>query len=174
MTNVTSRSHISEIWIFEVIFVDFRLMKNVIFNKTESFIGRNTSDHTCQIVCSKSNCETMYHWFFLLEITVVKIMNNLNVCSAHSYLYPQSRFNPVTFYWSACTKPGKWVIIYLCVNGVDFVSFYFLLLFFYWMLELCGILCSLLHTYNKEFKTQSDFFYFISTQSFCYKNIIII
>jgi hypothetical protein len=34
----------------------------------------------------------MYHWFFLLEITVLKIMNNLNVCFAHSYLYPRSRF----------------------------------------------------------------------------------
>jgi hypothetical protein len=34
----------------------------------------------------------MYHWFFLLEITAVKIMNNLNACSAHSYLYPRSRF----------------------------------------------------------------------------------
>jgi hypothetical protein len=34
----------------------------------------------------------MYHWFFLLEITVVKIMNSLNVCSAHSYLYLRSRF----------------------------------------------------------------------------------
>ena len=66
-------SHTSEIWIFEVIFVVFRLMKNIIFNKTESFVGRNTSDHACQIFCSKSNCETMYHWFFLLEITVVKM-----------------------------------------------------------------------------------------------------
>jgi hypothetical protein len=45
-----------------------------------------------KIFCSKSNCETMYHWFFLLEITVVKIMNNLNFCSTHSYLYPWSRF----------------------------------------------------------------------------------
>ena len=36
--------------------------------------------------------ETIYHWFFLLKITVVKIMNNLNVCSAHSYLYPRPRF----------------------------------------------------------------------------------
>jgi hypothetical protein len=35
----------------------------------------------------------VYHWFVLLEITVVKTMNNLNVCSAHSYLYPRSRFN---------------------------------------------------------------------------------
>jgi len=50
MTNVTK---------FEVIFVGFRLMKNIIFNKTESFVGRNTSDHACQIFCSKSNCETV-------------------------------------------------------------------------------------------------------------------
>jgi hypothetical protein len=57
---------------FKVNFVVFRLMKNIIFNKTESFAGRNTSDHACQIFCSKSNCETMYHWFFLLEITMVK------------------------------------------------------------------------------------------------------
>ena len=84
------QGHISQK--FEVIFVGFRLLKNIIFNKTKSFVGRNTSDHACQIFCSKGNCETMYHWFFLLEITVVKIMNNLNVGSAHSYLYPRSRF----------------------------------------------------------------------------------
>jgi len=29
-----------------------------------------------------------------------------------------------TFYWSACTKPGKWVVMYLCVRGFDFASFY--------------------------------------------------
>jgi len=92
MANVNLWSYTSEIWIFELIFVVFRLMKNIISNKTKSFVGRNTSDHACQIFCSKSNCETMYHWFFLLEITVVKIMNNLNVCSAHNYLYPRCRF----------------------------------------------------------------------------------
>jgi hypothetical protein len=37
----------------------------------------------------------MYHWFVLLEITVVKVMNNLNACSAHSYLYPLFRFKSV-------------------------------------------------------------------------------
>jgi hypothetical protein len=35
-------------------------MKNIIFNKTESFGGRNTSNHARQIFCSKSNCETVY------------------------------------------------------------------------------------------------------------------
>ena len=50
MTNVTS-----EIWIFEVIFVDFRLTKNIFFNETESFVGRNTSNRACQIFFAKSN-----------------------------------------------------------------------------------------------------------------------
>ena len=70
----------------------------IIWNLTVIAVGRNTSNHACQICFSKSNCETMYHWFFLLEITVVKIMNNLNVCSAHSYLYPRSRFKIISVY----------------------------------------------------------------------------
>ena len=40
---------------FEVIFVGFRLMKNIIFNKTKGFVGRNTDDHACQIFCTKNN-----------------------------------------------------------------------------------------------------------------------
>ena len=46
---------------FEVIFAGFRLMKNIIFNKTISFVGRITSDHACQIFRTKSNYETVYH-----------------------------------------------------------------------------------------------------------------
>jgi hypothetical protein len=47
--------------LISLIFVDFRLMKNIIFNKTERFVGRNTSNHACQnfIFYSKSNCETI-------------------------------------------------------------------------------------------------------------------
>jgi hypothetical protein len=37
--------------------------RKLLFNKTESFVGKNTSDHSCQIFCSKSNSEAMYHWF---------------------------------------------------------------------------------------------------------------
>jgi len=29
-----------------------------------------------------------------------------------------------TFYWSACTKPEKWAVIYLYVTGIDFASYY--------------------------------------------------
>jgi len=76
----------------DVIFAVLALMKNIIFNKTESFVGRNTSNNACQILFSKSNRETMYHWFFILKITVIKIMNNLNVCCTHIYLYPRSRY----------------------------------------------------------------------------------
>jgi hypothetical protein len=40
-----------------------------------------------------SRGETLVKYFAPREITMVKIMNNLNVCSAHSYLYPRSRSN---------------------------------------------------------------------------------
>ena len=73
-------------------------MNNIIFNKTESFGGRNISGHACQIYFSKGNCESVYHWFFLLEITVSKLLNYLNVCSSHSYLYPRSRFKNISMY----------------------------------------------------------------------------
>jgi hypothetical protein len=28
----------------------------------------------------------------------------------------------VFFYWSACTKPGKWEVIFMCVRGIYFTS----------------------------------------------------
>jgi hypothetical protein len=34
---------------------------------------------------------------------------------------PLNYFNAATFYWSACTKPGKSVVMYICVWAVDFV-----------------------------------------------------
>ena len=98
-----------------VIFVDFRLMKNGIFNKTEGFVGKNTSNHACQIFCSKSNCETIYHWFFLLEITMVKIMNNLNVCT------------PTAIYTHG---PGlRTTVPLVCVLGIHFASIFMIFRF---------------------------------------------
>ena len=34
------------------------------------------------------------------------------------------------FYWSASTKPGNWAVMYLCVKGIHFASFYDFLLDF--------------------------------------------
>ena len=80
------KGHIPQKFEFSKWFLYILDWRRIFFlNETESFVGRNTSNHACQIFFAKSNCETMYHWFFLLEVTVVKKMNNLNVCSAHSY-----------------------------------------------------------------------------------------
>jgi len=56
-------------------------MKNIIFNKTEGFVERNTSNHACQISCSKSNWNYV-SLIFPLPDHVFKIMNKMNVCSA--------------------------------------------------------------------------------------------
>ena len=31
--------------------------------------------------------------------------------------------NLATCYWSACTRPGKWAVMYLYVRGIDFAPF---------------------------------------------------
>jgi hypothetical protein len=36
-------------------------------------------------------------------------------------------FSWFAFYWSACTKPGKWIVMYLCVTGINVVFTIFLL-----------------------------------------------
>jgi hypothetical protein len=51
----------------------------------------------------------------------------LSPCSVWQHL------NPTTFYCSACPKPGKWAVLYLCVRSINFDPFY---CFFYWILEL--------------------------------------
>jgi hypothetical protein len=77
-------------------------------NVAESFVGRNTSNHACQIFCSKSNCETMYHWFFLLEITVVKIMNKLNVILPYVDIDPTiDEFFKRSYSWGIMDKWNK-------------------------------------------------------------------
>ena len=36
----------------------------------------------------------------------------------------KTSFSPVMFYWSACTQPGKWAIMYLYVEEIYFAIFY--------------------------------------------------
>jgi hypothetical protein len=47
-------------------------------------------------------------------------------------LNPYNYFNPATLYWSACTKPGKWEVMYLCIRGIDFVSVSTIFLIAFW------------------------------------------
>ena len=75
-------------------------MKNIIFNKTKSFIGRNTSEHACQIFCSKSNCETMYHWFFSPQDNRGQINETISMfappTAIYTYALSLSLFNLIT------------------------------------------------------------------------------
>ena len=44
-------------------------------------------------------------------------------------------------YWIACTKTGKWAVMYLCVRGIDVVSYYD---FSVRLFRQCAIYCFLL------------------------------
>jgi hypothetical protein len=43
-------------------------------------------------------------------------------------------FNPASFYWNAYEKPGKWVVMYICARGIEFV-------FVSTIVRLCGMFC---------------------------------
>ena len=55
----------------------------------------------------------------------------LLACGKHFYVHiisiwgevwvkKNQHFNTATFYWSDCTKPGNWPVVYLCVRNNDF------------------------------------------------------
>ena len=58
-------------------------MKNIIFNKTESFVGRNTSDNAGQIFCSKSN------WNYISLIFPPRDNRGQNHEQSECFLHPQ-------------------------------------------------------------------------------------
>ena len=66
------------------------------------------------------------NWFvlWLLVVLEIKALTWPHHFTKSGGLAPQSKFDPVTFYCSACTKPVKWVVMYLGVTGIDFASFY--------------------------------------------------
>jgi hypothetical protein len=82
--------------IFEVIFVVFRLMKNIIFNKTESFVGRNTSNHACQIFCSKSRAVKLCRILKISEVCLGHIghvtYSFININKSMCSLYKKIRY----------------------------------------------------------------------------------
>ena len=51
------------------------------------------------------------------------------------------------FLWSACTKPGKWVAMYLCVRGIDYDPFYHVA-FWFWDCFDSGFLGVFFHINN--------------------------
>ena len=76
----------------------------------------------------KSDCDVFLH----SRLFTYDIMKNFNCSDFAGFFqnYPHPVFrgkyihNLTTFYWSACTKPGKWAVMYLYVRGINFASFY--------------------------------------------------
>jgi len=48
-------------------FVEFRLMKNIIFNKPESYVGRNTYYVYVLYVYFTIGTQMCYFWFFIYQ-----------------------------------------------------------------------------------------------------------
>ena len=65
---------------------------------------------------------------YLTSFVQLSCLNNFWFVPPLSHLfYRRAMFNYslyLFFYWSACINPGNWVVMYLCVRGIDFSIFY--------------------------------------------------
>ena len=55
----------------------------------------------------------------------------VNICHHLNMNTPATEITPPLFYWSACVKPGKWAIMYMCVRGIYDFEWIFLFHFIY-------------------------------------------
>jgi len=65
--------------------------------------------------------------FVLIAFVVCLVYSKLSVSLDRPFLISPTVFSNVYFshfYWSACTKPRKWTVMYLCLRGIDLTSFY--------------------------------------------------
>ena len=85
----------------------------------------------------------MFTFIAFFKITLVAFYSHVeNTCMTASF-QNETRTGPIklaTFYWNACTNPGKWAVVYLCWE----YRIYLFLRFWYLILELfrkCFIFC---------------------------------
>jgi hypothetical protein len=72
-------------------------------------------------VClSKMTCDIVF--VFLLLFLFLVCIHIYLIHLIHFSLRGEALFNPGTFYWITCTKPSVYIIMYICVGDVSFVS----------------------------------------------------
>jgi hypothetical protein len=68
---------------------------------------------------------TVYFSFStLVSSSIIGVHENVVVYNLLVWVMQLVYSRHLFFYWSACTKPGKWAVSYLCVKGMNFTSFY--------------------------------------------------
>ena len=68
------------------------------------------------------NSQVIYEcWYFTHMWKVLAWQHHVNKREGFE---PHNLLNPPTLYWSARTEPGKWVVMYLYIRGIDFDFFY--------------------------------------------------
>jgi hypothetical protein len=75
--------------------------------------------HLVLEIVSALSCGVVFYTF-VLTIFLLRF-SNIAYKKTEKYSCIFHYFNPVTFYWKACCKPGKWSVMYISVEDIDFV-----------------------------------------------------
>ena len=102
-----------------------------ILEKNNTSTNKYSKVFSFQSTCIRFQLNTFF-WPNYVPTFVVKFKPTFIIClhdritslSEGGVCVHKTSLTPATFYWSACTKPGQKVSMYLCVRGIHFVSFY--------------------------------------------------
>lgn len=108
-------------WNF-IFYILFYMLQKLIF-LSEFFVLMH--EHFCNFlhlvleILSTLSCGIAFYTFVLtMFLWVFLILLKINIKNSCIFQY----FNPTTFYWKACSKPGKWSVMHISVEDIGFVS----------------------------------------------------
>ena len=96
----------------------------------------------CCVVLCAGFC-FVFAYFCLLPVSRVTNVASASGLSIHvcHFGFSQTFINPATIDGSACTKLGKWAVMYIWARGLDFTPFYDFVTCILGPLRRCGICC---------------------------------
>ena len=86
------------------------------------FWNDNSAYHYCHFAVLTTNCSFVTQSPVYIIIYYAQPLKQK--CIDYNVRYNKTSLTTPLFNWSACTKPRKWAVMYLCVRCIDFTFCY--------------------------------------------------
>jgi hypothetical protein len=115
----------------DILSINFMQWNTMYIGKNNTSTNKYNKVFSFQSTCIRFQL-SLFFWPNYVPTFVAKFKHTFTTC-LHDRIISlrggevcvhKTSLTPATFHWSACTKPGQKVSMYLCVRGIDFVSFY--------------------------------------------------
>ena len=110
---------------------DIFMFSSALFNRTNNIHMTNSMSWRLNILCKMFKVialfiitlfTLLYVWVGILFTHGMQLQDGIISLRRGVLANKTSLTPPLFFYWSVNTKPGKWVVMHICVSGLDFAT----------------------------------------------------